>query len=89
MLAQQSTDVFRAVVTLFLVDYRKACADIPDATRRGAVMAVVNHQEGIISEMPAAALADLFLRAKRADHMIRSANSGDDEKFAKDLLEIV
>ena len=83
MLAQQSTSVLRQMLELFLADYRGVCSELPDLTRRSLVESVVGHQAELVREMPAAVLADLFLRAKT----INLAAKPDDQ-LVKDLLEI-
>lgn len=83
MLAEQSTSVLRALILAFLRDYKGELDNIPDATRRGAAVSVVRHQAELVGEMPAVALADLFVRAKMQRLAVRP-----DDAVTKDLLGI-
>lgn len=84
MLAQQSTSVLRELVLLYLREYLEVAQEaLPNEIQRGAANSIVSHQIEMMEKMPAAVLADLFLRAKRAEVMAKP-----DDQMVKDLLEI-
>lgn len=85
MLAHQSTSVLRKVIELFLADYTAVCLEGSkvESDNLAAAAQVAGHQAEIIRDMPPAALADLFLRAKRAE-----TTAKPDDQMVKDLLEI-
>ncbi len=83
MLADQSTSVIRSMLLLFLRDYKAEVDNIPDATRRAAAGSIVLHQCELVGEMPAAALADLFLRSKM--HYLQTRS---DDDLTKNLLGV-
>ena len=85
MLAGQSTSVLRNVIALFLADYIEVCLEGSKEGRDSLAVAaqVADHLRVLINDMPPAALADLFLRAKRI-----GATTQTDDQMVKDLLGI-
>ncbi len=84
MLAGQSTSVLRSLIMEYLKEYRGVLEEVmPNAGNRAAAVSVVSHQMRLMEEMPPAALANLFLRAKQSEVATRT-----DDQMTRDLLEI-
>lgn len=72
---------------MFLCDYRRIVGEALIESSATVANTVVTHQLDLLDDMPAAAVADLFVRAREDQASARIASESD-EKLAEDLLKM-